>query len=101
MRKVHMLIVAALLAVSVAVPQAAWGAVPQTAMGPDMNNCFGLASGQRASTLHDTGEHASSFDEPRTGIGNLAFRVFGLDSVGEAGAILAEADGIDATNCSE
>jgi hypothetical protein len=95
-----MLIVAALLALSVAVPQqAAWGAVPQTAMGPDMNNCFGLASGQRASALHDTGEHASSFDEPRTGIGNLVFRVFGFGSVGEAGAFLADADGIDATTC--
>jgi hypothetical protein len=99
MIKVRIIIVAALLAVSVAVPQAAWAAVPQTAKGPNMNNCFGLASGQRASTLHDTGEHASSFDEPRTGIGNLAFRVFGLDSVGEAGAVLADADGIDATNC--
>ena len=99
MKKVRILIVTALLAVSVAVPQAAWGAVPQSAAGPDMNNCFGLASGQRASTLHDTGEHASSFSEPRTGIGNLAFRVFGFGSVGEAGAFLAANDDIDATNC--
>ena len=99
MRKVRILVVCALLALSLAVPQAAWGAVPQTAQGPDMNNCFGLASGQRASTLHDTGEHASSFPEPRTGIGNLAFRVFGFASVGEAGSFLAANDGIDATNC--
>ena len=99
MRKVRILVVCALLAVSVAVPQAAWGAVPQTAKGPDMNNCFGLASGQRASTLHDTGEHASSFDEPRTGIGNLTMRVFGFPSVGAAGSFLAANDGIDATNC--
>jgi hypothetical protein len=99
-RKARILVVCALLALSVAVPQAAWGAVPQTAQGPDMNNCFGLASGQqRASTLHDTGEHSSSFLEPRTGIGNLAFRVFGFGSVGGAAAFLAANDGIDATNC--
>jgi hypothetical protein len=47
----------------------------------------------------DTGEHASSFDEPLTGIGNLVFKVLGFGSVGEAGAFLADADGIDATNC--
>ena len=99
MRKVRILIVAALLAASVAVPQAAWGAVPHTAKGPEMNNCFGLASGQRASTLHDTGEHASSFDEPRTGIGNLTMRVFGFPSVGAAGAFLAANDDIAATSC--
>jgi hypothetical protein len=51
--------------------------------------------------LHDTGEHASSFEEPRTGVGNLAFRVFGQDSVGEAGALLADLDGILATECKE
>src|SRR5215212_509998 len=47
----------------------------------------------------DTGEHASSFDEPLTGIGNLVFRVLGFGSAGEAGAFLADADSIDATNC--
>jgi hypothetical protein len=98
-RKVRILVVAALLALSVAVPQAAWAAVPHTAKGPEMNNCFGLASGQRASTLHDTGEHASSFDEPRTGIGNLTMRVFGFPSVGAAGAFLAANDDIAATSC--
>jgi len=38
MIKVRIIIVAALLAVSVAVPQAAWAAVPQTAKGPNMIN---------------------------------------------------------------
>ena len=50
-----MLIVAALLAVGVAIPQVAWADIPTTSSGPNQNNCFGLASGQRASTLHDTG----------------------------------------------
>jgi hypothetical protein len=98
-RKVRIFVVAALLALSLAVPQAAWAAVPHSAQGPEMNNCFGLASGQRASTLHDTGEHASSFDEPRTGIGNLTMRVLGFPSVGAAGAALADLDGLDQTNC--
>jgi len=65
-----------------------------------IESCFGIAAGQRASTLHDLGEHSSSFDEPRTGIGNLIFRVLGFDSIGAAGSTLAEIDGIDATHCS-
>jgi hypothetical protein len=64
-----------------------------------IQSCFGIAAGQRASTLHDLGEHSSSFDEPRLGIGNLVFRVLGFGSVGAAGAALAEIDGIDATHC--
>ncbi|MDQ3863470.1 MAG: hypothetical protein M3317_08230 [Actinomycetota bacterium] len=99
MRKARVLVVCALLGLSVAVPQAAWADIPHTAKGPEMNNCFGLVSGQRASTLHDTGEHASSFPEPRTGIGNLTMRVLGFDSVGEAGAALAAIDDIEATSC--
>src|ERR687887_2127800 len=61
-----------------------------------IQSCFGIASGQRASTLHDTGEHASSFDEPRVGIGNLVFRVLEFDSVGAAGSGLASIDQNDA-----
>jgi len=64
-----------------------------------ITSCFGIAAGQRASTLHDLGEHSSSFDEPRLGVGNLVFRVFGFDSVGEGGSVLAAIDGIDATHC--
>jgi hypothetical protein len=66
-----MLIAAALLVVAVAVPPVAWADIPTASSGSPQNNCFSLASGQRASTVHDTGEHASSFDEPRLGIGNL------------------------------
>jgi hypothetical protein len=64
-----------------------------------LQSCLGIATGQRASTLHDVGDHASSFDEPRLGLGNVAFRVFGLDSMGEFGSVLAEIDGIEATHC--
>ena len=64
-----------------------------------VESCFGIAAGQRASTVHDLGEHSSSFDEPRTGIGNLVFRVLGFDSIGAAGSTLAAIDGIDATHC--
>jgi hypothetical protein len=64
-----------------------------------IQSCFGIAAGQRASTLHDLGEHSSSFDEPRVGVGNLVFRIFGFNSVGEAGSALAAIDGIDATHC--
>lgn len=64
-----------------------------------IQSCFGIAAGQRASTLHDLGQHASSFDEPRVGIGNLVFRVFGFSSIGEGGSVLASLDGIDATHC--
>ena len=59
-----------------------------------LKSCFGIASGQRASTVGDTGSHASSFEEPRLGIGNLIFRVLGLSSIGEAGSILASIDDI-------
>jgi hypothetical protein len=78
-----------------------FAATPALASDPNapLQSCLGIATGQRASTLHDVGEHASSFDEPRQGLGNIAFRVFDLDSMGEFGAILAEIDGIDATEC--
>jgi hypothetical protein len=64
-----------------------------------IESCLGIATGQRASTVHDVGEHASSFGEPRQGLGNVAFRVFDLESMGEFGSVLAAIDGIDATNC--
>jgi hypothetical protein len=64
-----------------------------------IQSCLGIATGQRASTVHDVGEHASSFDEPRQGLGNIAFQVFGFDSMGEFGSVLTAIDGIDATNC--
>lgn len=64
-----------------------------------LKSCFGIASGQRASVIGDTGEHASSFEEPRRGIGQLIFKDFGLSSIGEAGSLLASIDPFDATHC--
>jgi hypothetical protein len=64
-----------------------------------IKSCFGIVSGQRASTIGDTGTHASSFDTPRLGIGNLVFRVLGFPSVGAAGSTLATLDPFDTTHC--
>jgi hypothetical protein len=92
-RKVRLLIVGALLAVALAVPQVALAAPPDGA------NCWGKVTSQRASsTAHDVGEHASAQEEPRMGLGNTA-RFFGFESVGELGSFLASVDGIVATSC--
>jgi hypothetical protein len=39
---------------------------------PDNPNGFGTVVSQKASTYHDVGEHSSSQDEPRQGVGNVA-----------------------------
>jgi hypothetical protein len=91
-RKVRLLIVGALLAVALAVPQTALAAPPEGA------NCWGKVTSQRATTAHDIGEHASAQEEPRMGLGNTA-RFFGFESVGELGSFLASIDEIEATSC--
>lgn len=68
------------------------------AFADDGRNCWGVVTSQRASTAHDIGEHSSSQNEPRLGLGNVA-RLFGFDSVGELGSFLASIDGDDATHC--
>jgi hypothetical protein len=55
-------------------------------------SCWGTVTSQRATTVHDIGEHASSQSEPRTGLGNLGFP-------GDVGAFLASIDELDATHC--
>ena len=87
----------AALALTVVVSSAAAAGVGSN--DTPIKSCFGIASGQRASVIGDTGEHASSFDEPRLGIGQLVFKVLGFSSIGEAGSFLAGADGLDATSC--
>lgn len=85
---VHSLILALmLLAVSVA-----------PAFADDGRNCWGTVTAQRASTVHDIGEHSASQSEPRLGLGNVA-RLFGFDHVSELGSFLASVDGLDATYC--
>jgi hypothetical protein len=79
---------------------------PQASDTP-LESCFGIAAAQRASTdefvdgvdENGLGTHSSSFGEPRVGLGNLVFRIFGFESVGAAGSALAAIDEIDATGC--
>ena len=63
-------------------------------------NCLGVVTAQRAVANHDIGEHASSQEEPRLGLGNVAEEVLGDGThVGEFGAFLGEIDGDPATSC--
>jgi hypothetical protein len=69
---------------------------------PENPNCWGTVTSQRASTLHDVGEHASDppplpepLDRPgRAGLGNNPF-----GHVSELGSFLASIDGIPETEC--
>jgi hypothetical protein len=73
----------------------ALGATP-----PADANCLGVVTAQRAVANHDIGEHASSQEEPRLGLGNVARLVLGDSThVGEFGAFLGEIDGDPATHC--
>jgi hypothetical protein len=63
-------------------------------------NCLGVVTAQRAVAHHDIGEHASTQEEPRLGLGNVAREVIGEGAhVGELGAFLGEIDGDPATHC--
>ena len=85
---------AGLIAVVVTATPALGGSPPTDA------NCLGVVTAQRAVAHHDIGEHASSQDEPRLGLGNAAEDVLGDGThVGEFGAFLGEVDGIAATHC--
>jgi hypothetical protein len=84
---------AGLIAVLVAAP-------PALADPPTDANCLGVVTAQRAVANHDIGEHASSQEEPRLGLGNAARAVLGDGThVGEFGAFLGEIDGDPATHC--
>jgi hypothetical protein len=72
-------------------------AVADTPANP---NCLGVVTAQRAVAHHDIGEHASSQEEPRLGLGNVTRLILGEDAhVGDLGAFLGEIDGDDATHC--
>jgi len=77
------------------------GAQPARAADPpDNQNCLGVVTAQRAVAHHDIGDHASSQDEPRLGLGNVARLLLGNDAhVGDLGALLGVIDGDDATHC--
>lgn len=67
---------------------------------PATPNCLGVVTAQRAVAHHDIGQHASSQEEPRHGLGNVAREVLGEDAhIGDLGAFLGEIDGDDATSC--
>jgi hypothetical protein len=68
------------------------------AFADDGRNCWGTVTAQRASTVHDVGEHSSSQSEPRLGLGNVA-RLFGFAHVSDLGSFLASVDELDATQC--
>ena len=61
----------------------------QVAVGapPSNPNCFGKGASQLGQA-GDMGEHSSSFDEPRLGIGNVAEAVTGTHQPGELGIAL-------------
>ncbi|MFE5672164.1 hypothetical protein ACFQ58_11225 [Agromyces sp. NPDC056523] len=73
-------------------------AVATPAVAADGSNCWGVVSSQAARSDGGLGEHSSSFDEPRLGLGNVA-RLFGVDGLGGLGSLLASIDGNDATSC--
>jgi hypothetical protein len=67
---------------------------------PTNPNCLGVVTAQRAVAHHDLGDHASSQDEPRLGLGNVSRLILGEDAhIGDFGAFLGEIDGDDATHC--
>ena len=71
---------------------------PVPALADDGRNCWGTVTSQRASTVHDIGQHSSSQSEPRLGLGNVA-RLFGFEHVSDLGSFLASVDGLEATQC--
>ena len=71
---------------------------PAQASPSDGSNCWGVVSSQAATTQGGLGSHASSFDEPRLGIGNVA-KLFGLSGPGELGSLLASLDDNPSTSC--
>ena len=73
-------------------------AVATPAVAAEGDNCWGVVSSQAARSDGGLGEHSSSFDEPRLGLGNVA-RLFGVDGLGGLGSLLASIDGNDATSC--
>jgi hypothetical protein len=74
---------------------------PAVAADPaDNPNCLGVVTAQRAVAHHDIGEHASSQDEPRLGLGNVTRLLLGDDAhVGDLGSLLGVIDEDPATNC--
>ena len=93
MRKPAIAVVVGLLAGVVTAPVAA--------ADPSGNsNCFGVVSAQFAIANGGVGDHASSQEEPRLGLGNVTRAILGDDAtMGDFGQLLGEIDGDPATSC--
>jgi hypothetical protein len=77
MRRFLLLVTGAVLVVAMALP--AWAAEEEKEPGkPDHPNCWGTVVSEVATTTHTVGEHSSSQEEPRQGVGNVA-RTDGAD----------------------
>ena len=74
---------------------------PIAMAGSNNAGCWGTVTSQRASTLHDVGEHSSSFaGSARLGLANVARVALGADAtVGDLGAALGSLDGLAETHC--
>jgi hypothetical protein len=67
---------------------------------PENPECLGVVTAQRAVANHDIGDHASSQEEPRLGLGNVTRLVLGEDAhIGDFGSFLGEIDEDPSTNC--
>ena len=75
----------------------ATSAFPAMALGaaPDNASCWGSVSAQFAQSAPGAlGEHSSSFDEPRSGIGNVAYANTGTHNPADLGVFLGGLLGI-------
>ncbi|HSL66994.1 MAG TPA: hypothetical protein VK977_02410 [Actinomycetota bacterium] len=80
--------------------------VPATAFAgsPANPSCWGAVTSQRAVSEGDLGQHSSSQDTPRLGLGNVARLLFDLGvstgpHVSDLGTALASIDGLESTSC--
>jgi hypothetical protein len=79
---------------------AALAAGPVSAAAPAEPSCWGVVSAQRATADGGLGEHSSSQETPRLGLGNVARLILGPDAhVSDLGTVLAELDEFEETSC--
>ena len=65
---------------------------------PANPQCWGVVTSQMAIASQGMGEHASGFDSPRAGLGNVA-RSLGFPHISDLGSFLAGIDGLEETVC--
>ncbi len=73
MRKRFLVLVTGVaLVVAMALPASAAAEEPKVPGKPDHPNCWGTVVSVVGTTTHTVGEHSSSQEEPRQGVGNVA-----------------------------